>query len=146
MVSMSSPSVSFMPTILIADDNSNVRRALRSLLQLGGEWEICGEAKDGGEAIEKVRTLNPDLLILDLAMPVMNGLDAAREIRKIAPNTRIVLYTMHANHQLAREAESAAIDSIVPKSGEGCRELLALMQKWLPSGEPKRSQTSSHCA
>ena len=82
-------------SILVVDDNPTVRRLIREQLEASG-LSVCGEAEDGVDAIEKVQTLTPDLIILDVAMPRMNGLDAAREISKIRPDAPIILNTLHA--------------------------------------------------
>lgn len=81
--------------VLIVDDNIQLRRVIRVQAEAAG-LEVCGEAVDGLDAIEKARVLKPDLIILDLSMPRMNGLDAAREIAEICPDVPILLYTMHA--------------------------------------------------
>lgn len=81
--------------ILIADDNEVVRLGVRALLTPKRDWEICGDAGNGREAITKVWELSPDLVILDLSMPVMNGFEAARVIRRLAPSTKIVFLSVH---------------------------------------------------
>ncbi|HEY0702130.1 MAG TPA: response regulator transcription factor, partial [Candidatus Acidoferrales bacterium] len=80
--------------VLIVDDNIQLRRVIRVQLEAAG-LEVCGEAVDGFEAIDKARELKPDLIILDLSMPRMNGLEAARELTRILPTVPILLYTMH---------------------------------------------------
>ena len=82
--------------VLIVDDNIQLRRVIRGLVESAG-LEACGEAVDGLDAIDKARELKPDLIILDLSMPRMNGIDAARELSEICPDVPIVLYTMHAD-------------------------------------------------
>ena len=101
--------------ILIADDHEAVRRGLRSAVVSAG-WDLCGEAAHGKEAVEKVQELNPDLIILDLSMPVMNGLDAAREIRKKAPNVKIVGFTMHESVQVREQASAIGFHALAAKS------------------------------
>ena len=81
--------------ILIADDHAAVRLGLRSELESNPKWEICGEAENGQEAIEKVLELKPDLVILDISRPIINVIEASRQIRRLAPNIRILLCTMH---------------------------------------------------
>src|SRR5882724_5104587 len=99
-----------MPRILLADDNPGIRHSLRTLLTSQTDWEICGEAENGKLAVEMVRTRSPDVVILDLSMPVMNGLAAARQIREIAPDVPILLFTLHASPQLREAARAVGID------------------------------------
>jgi len=101
--------------ILIADDHEAVRRGLRSAVSSAG-WDLCGEAVHGKDAVEKVQALNPDLVILDLSMPVMNGLDAAREIRKTAPNVKIVGFTMHESLQVKEQTTMIGFHALAAKS------------------------------
>ena len=103
--------------VLIVDDSLAIRQAVRSCIESNTDWQVCGEAEDGKAAIDLVRRLNPDLLVLDLSMPVMNGLEAAREIAAIAPKTRIVLFTAHDCEQLLRDAQNVGIKAVLPKDG-----------------------------
>jgi DNA-binding NarL/FixJ family response regulator len=100
--------------ILIVDDQLLVRKAIWSLLD-GKSFQVCGEAKDGKEAIEKVVELKPDVVLLDISMPIMNGIQAACEIRRVAPLTKIVFFT---NHDLPAvvDATRNLADGFVPKS------------------------------
>jgi DNA-binding NarL/FixJ family response regulator len=120
-------------TVLIADDNPTVRRSIRCLIEGNTDWTICGEAEDGGRAVERVQSLHPDIVILDLAMPVMNGLEAARQINKIASGSLMVMYTMYANSQLTKEAQAAGIRQVVTKGGNGGRELISAIRELLPT-------------
>lgn len=101
--------------ILVVDDNAKVRDGIRLLLQSHADWEVCGEAADGIEAIEKYRQLRPDLLIVDVSMPRMNGLDASREILKLSPEILILLYTSFLTAQLIDVAHNAGIRGAVSK-------------------------------
>ena len=83
--------------ILIADDHESILRRIRAMLQGDPVWEICGDAVDGREAIEKAAMLEPDLVILDFAMPRLNGLQAASEIRKLLPGVPIVMFTLYGS-------------------------------------------------
>ena len=105
--------------ILIADDNSIIRRLLRALLQTRAEWKVCGEAENGQEAVSKTVELKPDLIILDLAMPVMNGLEAAREISKTMPGVPILMHTNHSSSEFELEAEKVGVRQVVSK---GCSD------------------------
>jgi len=113
--------------VLIVDDNPVLRKILRFHLEQESAWEICGEAENGQIAIDKVLELRPDLVILDLAMPVMNGLEAARQIRMIAPQTITVLFTMQSCEGLLPEATAAGIKDVVSKSA-GAGALLASLK------------------
>ena len=101
--------------ILIVDDHEAIRRAIRFLLTRDS-LEICGEAENGKQALEKVRALKPDLVILDVSMPVMNGVEAAREIRRFAPRTKIVILSVHDSPQIIEIAKQAGADAYVLKS------------------------------
>jgi DNA-binding NarL/FixJ family response regulator len=111
-----------MTRILVADDNEIVRRGIGHLLRRHEGWEICGEAADGQETVAKARELAPDAVVLDFAMPVMNGIESARQIRKECPNTAIVLCSMYLDHQLASRAQEVGIKSVLSKSN--VRELI----------------------
>jgi DNA-binding NarL/FixJ family response regulator len=102
-------------TVLIVDDSPPIRRSLRAWFERREGWEVCGEAENGAIAVEQVKALNPDIVILDLSMPVMNGLDTAREIAAIAPKTAMVLFTMHASEHLLKDAQRAGIRDVVSK-------------------------------
>jgi CheY-like chemotaxis protein len=85
-----------MVRVLIVDDNPGIRREIRRELESAG-LEVCGEAADGLEAVEKAPAAKPDLVILDVAMPRLNGIDAARELRKLQPELPVILHTLHAD-------------------------------------------------
>jgi DNA-binding NarL/FixJ family response regulator len=94
--------VTMSTSILIVDDHDIVRLGVRMLLAKDLRWDVCGEATDGAQAIEAVRSLHPDVVILDLTMPVMNGFAAAEEIRRVAPYTKIVFFSIHQTPSTAR--------------------------------------------
>lgn len=103
--------------ILIADDDSPIRRLIRRLIEEHTEWEVCGEAVNGLDAVTKAGELNPDLVVLDLAMPQMNGLQAARAISKAAPDLPMLLLTVQeVSTQLVNEARNAGFKGAVSKS------------------------------
>ena len=93
-----------MKRILIADDNPMVRRGL---IEHNQEWDVCGEAMNGREAIEQARALHSDVLLLDLVMPEMNGFDIAREVAKVEPKVRILLCTVQLSTYVVREAKGS---------------------------------------
>lgn len=114
--------------ILIVDDSVLIRRLVRSCIQTNTDWEICGEADNGRIGVEKVGQLKPDVVILDFSMPVMNGLDAAREMTRIAPRLKMVLYTMHSSEQLVKEARLAGIHHVISKLDSLEDHLLATLR------------------
>jgi DNA-binding NarL/FixJ family response regulator len=119
--------------ILIADDSSAVRKAVRNYLT-ERHFNVCGEAIDGEDAIEKTRKLKPDLILLDLAMPRANGIVVASVVKDMAPNTRIVLFTMYSE-ALRRTFHSVnLVDAIVGKS-EGMGKLAECLQRLLAAPE-----------
>ena len=104
-------------TILVADDNPVIRKALCEMFEIEEDYDLCAEATNGVEAITLAKQWRPDLVILDLSMPEMNGYDAACEIKRIMPDVRIILFTLHAD--TAREqlmGVNSPIDLIVSKS------------------------------
>lgn len=115
--------------IAIADDSAAIRSALHEIISSNTDWDICGEAENGQAAVFLVQRFKPDLLILDLSMPVMNGLDAARRIAVISPKTRIVLFTGHASEQVVMEAKNVGIHSVIPKDGSATlKRLIATLR------------------
>lgn len=93
--------------ILVVDDNPSVRRYLRGILEQDTNWKVCDEARNGEEAIERFRQMHPDLIVLDFQMPEMNGLEAARIINQISPETPILILTLYLSKQLTAEARRA---------------------------------------
>ena len=89
--------------ILVVDDHAVVRRGVRSLLESHKGWEVCGEATTGRDAVEQSRRLRPDVVVMDLSLPGLNGLDATRQILKDAPDTEVLVLTMHHSEELARD-------------------------------------------
>jgi DNA-binding NarL/FixJ family response regulator len=102
--------------ILVADDHDLMRRGIKMLLQSHSGWEVCGEAKTGHEAVTKTEELKPDILILDISMPDLNGVEAARRIRKASPSTEILILSMHYSDQLVREIVEAGVRGFIVKS------------------------------
>ena len=102
--------------ILIVDDHAVVRRGVRSLLESQPGWEISGEAATGREAVDLARRLRPDVVVMDLSLPELNGLDATRQILKESPGSEIVVLTMHHSEELARSVLQAGARGYVLKS------------------------------
>ena len=105
--------------ILVADDHEVVRHGVRALLEARPGWQVVAEAVDGREAVEKAKRLQPDVIILDIGMPGLNGLDAARQILKAAPKSGILILTMHESEQVVREVLAAGARGYVLKSDAG---------------------------
>ncbi len=101
--------------ILIADDNAAIRRMLKTLFE-ESDWQVCGEAVNGREAIEIARQVTPDLILLDLSMPVMNGIEAAPVLRSIFPRVPIILFTLYHNRVLEQKALAAGVTAVVSKA------------------------------
>jgi DNA-binding NarL/FixJ family response regulator len=102
--------------ILIVDDQPSVRRAVRTLLESQNGWAVCGEAGDGIEAIAKTEELNPDIVVMDMSMPNLNGLEAARAIHKEFPKSHVLILTLHDLPELATLVERAGAQGLVLKS------------------------------
>ncbi len=108
-----------MIRILVADDNPAVRRYLRGLLEQQDGWQVCDEARTGKEALQRFRDVHHDLVVLDFQMPAMNGLDVAREIIKLSPDTPILMVTLYLSRQLTEEARKAGIRGTCAKTDVG---------------------------
>jgi DNA-binding NarL/FixJ family response regulator len=102
--------------ILIVDDQEPVRRALRGLLRTQPSFQLCGEAQDGLEAVEKARELKPQVVLMDVSMPRLDGLEATRQILKALPETEILILTQHDSEQAARAAKDAGARGYLSKS------------------------------
>lgn len=110
--------------ILIVDDSPSIHRLIRYFIEGHTDWIVCGEANNGKLAIAMVSDLKPDLVILDLSMPEMNGLDAAREISRIAPGMPMILFTVHELDSVREQAYQAGIKTVLSKGhGFGHDEL-----------------------
>jgi two-component system chemotaxis response regulator CheB len=102
--------------ILIADDNQSVRRVLRTVLEKDGDCCICGEAENGAIAIQKVKELQPDLVVLDFSMPVLNGLEVLRALKRVRPAMPVILFTMFKDKYLEAEAYTAGASVVISKT------------------------------
>ena len=123
-----------MCSILIVDDSAVIRRLVRAHIEAYSEWQVCGEAENGQVAVEMVKELRPDVVILDFQMPVMNGLEAARYIARHAPETAVVMLTGHASEQLSRDARAAGIKGVISKSGVVVDDLMASLTNLVAPG------------
>jgi DNA-binding NarL/FixJ family response regulator len=110
--------------ILVADDHHVVRAGLRALLETESEWEVCAEAANGREAVEKVKEWSPDVAVLDISMPLLNGVEATRQIRKASPKTEVLILTMHESEALIQEAIEAGARGYILKD-DADRSLIA---------------------
>ena len=113
--------------ILIADDHEVVLEGLRTLLETQPGWQVIGEAKDGTEAIKKSAALKPDVIVLDISMPQLDGLAATREIVRLLPDAKILILSMHESENLIREVVEAGARGFVTKSSAS-RELVAAVE------------------
>jgi two-component system, chemotaxis family, chemotaxis protein CheY len=129
-------------SILIVDDSETIRRLVRSCIERRTDWKVCGEAENGVTALEKFKELRPDMVILDFQMPEMNGLEAAREIARLAPNTPMVMFTMYDGGQLRELAQSAGIREIISKSDRFAERLIPALKNALESPHPNQQQSA----
>jgi DNA-binding NarL/FixJ family response regulator len=101
--------------ILVADDHSVVRTGLRTLLESEDGWQVCAEAANGREAVEKAGKLKPDVAVMDIAMPLLNGIEATRQIKEVSPKTEILILTMHDSESLIGEVLAAGARGYILK-------------------------------
>jgi CheY-like chemotaxis protein len=113
--------------ILIADDHEMLRRGVRNTLQTEMDLEICGEAVDGQDVVEKVKELQPDLVILDINMPVLNGLVAVRQILRLRPQTKVLVFSVHDSEQTIQEVHAAGAHGFISK-GKDAQDLLRVVR------------------
>lgn len=102
--------------ILVVDDHDVVRRGLKSVLEAHPGWEVCAQATNGCDAVDQAKELEPDVVLMDISMPVMNGLEAARKIKKTCPKAEIVMISAHFSDQLVREVIDAGANGYILKS------------------------------
>lgn len=122
-----------MKRILIVDDNAIMRQQIRRILEAQTEIEVCGEARDGSEALRKVKECHPDLVVLDFMMPGMNGLQTTREIKRTTPKLPVLLFTLHSSPEIEQEGERAGADAVLPKI-EGSTQLPRVVSQLLDAG------------
>jgi len=107
-----------MIQILLADDHNVVRKGLRKTLEENDEWKVCGEASDGREAVKLALDLKPDIVVLDLTMPELNGIEATRQIKNALPKTEVLIFTMHETEEMILSAFQAGARGFVLKSAD----------------------------
>src|SRR5690348_14094635 len=117
-----------MTKILIAEDNAQVRSALRICLEMKPSWRVCAEAGNGEDAVAMAGQLRPDVVLLDYAMPGMNGVEAARLISTAMPDCVLILFTMFASNQLQRLAKAAGVSEVISKDVGGIRALVETIE------------------
>lgn len=113
--------------ILLADDHDLIRRGVKALLESHPGWEVCGEANTGWEAVRKAEQLRPNIAIVDITMPELNGLEAARRIRKASSRTEILIFSMHYSDQLIRDVLDVGVRGYVVKS-DSARDLIGAVE------------------
>jgi DNA-binding NarL/FixJ family response regulator len=118
-------------TVLVADDNPIIRKMLCKIFEAEADYDLCAEATNGREAIAQALRCRPELIILDLSMPVMNGLDAARELKKLMPGVPIILFTQYSDLGNALSRDQLNVDRIVSKSN--ATELIEHVRSLLPA-------------
>jgi DNA-binding NarL/FixJ family response regulator len=127
--------------MLIADDHEIVRQGLRALVESRPGWQVCGEAADGWDAVQKARDLKPDVIALDIGMPNLNGLEAAREILRESPKAKILFLTIYDTEQAVKSAVQIGAKGLILKS-DAARELLVAVEAILRNSTYFSSQTS----
>ena len=103
-------------TVLIVDDNAFIRQALCELFKREADFDVCGEAENGKDAIKKAQELRPDLIVLDLSMPVMNGFDAARILKRLMPTVPLIMYSAFGDRLAENQARLIGISEVVSKA------------------------------
>lgn len=124
--------------ILVVDDHEVVHQGIRMILQARSDWEIVGQANNGAEAIEMAQQLQPDAIIMDITMPVMNGLEATRQITKLGLRSPVVIFTMHESQGLLESVQSAGGRGLVLKS-RAAHDLIEALERVIGGGTYFRS-------
>lgn len=129
--------------ILIADDNAQLRRLLRASIQEHAGWSVCAEAENGVEAVAKAKEFKPDLVLLDLAMPRMNGLNAARQISQELPDVVIVMHTLYASPIVEMEAKKCGVERVIAKAtGRTLVPAIEEVFARMPQRKPAQSEST----
>jgi DNA-binding NarL/FixJ family response regulator len=113
--------------IMVADDHEVVRKGLRALLEARPGWQVCAEATDGRDVIKKVAEVKPDVIVLDIAMPNLNGLEATRQLIKSDPEAKVLILTLHDSDQVIRDVLSAGARGFLLKS-DAARDLVSAVE------------------
>ena len=119
--------------VLVADDHEVVRLGIRNLLEVRPGWSVCAEANNGKEAVEKTLQFHPDVIIMDISMPLMNGLEAASQITKRQPQIPVILFSLHLSDDLSRHFKTDGIRGAVAK-GDAARDLVLAVETVLAGG------------
>ena len=119
--------------ILIADDHDVVREGVKTILKARPEWDVCGEAADGEETVNQVKQLHPDVVILDITMPRLSGLEAAQKLARISPDTRVLIFTMHDSRSVVRAVKQVGARGVVIKAF-AARDLIRALELVLAGG------------
>jgi DNA-binding NarL/FixJ family response regulator len=122
-----------MPKVLIVDDHAFIRRGVQGILKAYPEWQLCGEADNGNDAIRLTQELNPEAIVMDVSMPGLNGVEATRAIRKTNPNVKILLLTLHESSELVRTAFQAGVNGYLLKT-DAEQELVRALHVVLDQG------------
>lgn len=122
-----------MPRVLIVDDHPFMRRGVQSILHTAPEWELCGEADNGNDAIRLSESLNPEVIIMDISMPGLNGIEATRAIHQSHPDTKVILLTLHEAGELVKSAFRAGARGYILKV-DAEKELLKALRVVIGEG------------
>jgi DNA-binding NarL/FixJ family response regulator len=122
--------------VLIVDDNDYVRKSVRWTIEHDLDWQVCGEASNGLEGISAAAQMKPDVIVLDLSMPVMNGIEAARQLKKLIPSTHLLMFTSFDTPILQEAARQVGIEEFVPKSGGAIVLIRSLRRIVCPAQSP----------
>jgi DNA-binding NarL/FixJ family response regulator len=122
--------------VLIVDDNANVRQRVRWTIEHDLEWQVCGEAANGAEGVSAAAQMKPDIIVLDLSMPVMNGIEAARQLKRLMPKIHLLMFTSFVTPMLEDAARYVGIEAFVAKSDGATVLLQSLRRLVAPAGAP----------
>jgi CheY-like chemotaxis protein len=138
----STPNLEYVKRILVVDDSLLIRRSLCSLFEEKPDWTVCGEAENGSDAIDKAQKLDPDLIVIDLSMPVMNGIDATRILTRLMPTVPIVMYTTFADSHIKNIALDAGVRDLIDKS-ESASALIKTIERLVAAELPPPSVSAA---